>query len=82
MSKPDGGPAFPFTLQGPKISAYSGGMSLRDALAISALPAVINTAMTVGLKNRVDDSPEIKIGEIIARSTWEIADFMMAAREK
>jgi hypothetical protein len=79
----DGGPAFPFILQGPRISGDIQGMSLRDYFAASAL-------RTFGpLKEPVVGGGENFTGtwclirkEEIAQACYTMADAMLAERNK
>ena len=72
MSKPDGGPAFPHTLEirygnGNQGSSVYGGMSLRDWFAGQALNSIITGGFPV---------PNI------AKAAYEVADAMLAERSK
>lgn len=66
----DGGPAFPSFP-----SDYSGfGMSLRDRIAIAALPAIITVGAYV--------SNGETVSEAIARTSYQYADAMLKERTK
>lgn len=66
----DGGPAFP---QGESALTYtSTGMSLRDYFAAKVLPQVYASSVLAG-------SP---LQESIAQEAYEIADAMLAERER
>ncbi len=84
MAKPDGGPAFPASvaeIQG--IATHSGefalaGMSLRDYFAAKAMTALIDVESTADLgqgRCTFDHS-------VVAREAYQIADAMLAEREK
>jgi hypothetical protein len=66
-------------LQARELAANRTGMSLRDAAALAALPAII-TATSAG-----QHDPATKHGcrveEAMARDAWLIADAFIAARE-
>lgn len=66
----DGGPAFPHS------NPNYGGMSLRDAAALAALPAVIN-AFDPDMRH-VGETAE----QMFARLAFGVADAFIAAREK
>ena len=84
MSKPDGGSAFPRPLAkdaiGPSFSATE-GMTLRDYFAAAAMRGFMaGPAMTV-LAEAADES-KIDAQTFIVRNAYEIADAMLAERNK
>ena len=75
--KQDGGPAFPRSKLGDDCDYPFGqqdGMSLRDAAALAALPAIINVC-----KNDIPDPGET-FSEMFARKAFGCADAFIAAR--
>jgi len=67
----DGGPAFPLN------EPFKGsGMSLRDYFAAVSLPGVMETILA-GAKAGLSAGPTL-----VARAAYEIADAMLAEREK
>lgn len=69
----DGGPAFPIPSDGHTHGTES-GMSLRDAMAIAALPAVIRCCAA---DNRLANETQ---NQLFARKAFNIADAMISAR--
>ena len=80
MSVPDGGPAFPRPFSdtgerhGQRYEAAQAGLSLRDYFAAAALPAVIAARVANQVEDLVQDS--------IAEECYELADALLAARER
>ncbi len=87
MKKNDGGPIYPTdrAAWNNNPSDITPGMSLRDAMAIAALPAIVrlglanwgalnDSAIADGFIGRADD--------YIAKRAWVIADAMLAERDK
>lgn len=76
--KPDGGHAFPNIT--PDMNVDGGpGMTLRDYFAAKALPQVMHTQLRMALAGQsFEGSPEEKA----AKAAYEIADAMLAEREK
>jgi hypothetical protein len=75
----DGGPAFPRPAsdyrESSDLTAPQEGMSLRDAIAIAALPALVTNACI----DKVANSDPMMT---TARLAYEYADAMLAAREE
>lgn len=70
--KNNGGPAFPIETTA---TPYAPGMTLRDAAALAALPAIIHAFK--------HDTPYKKTKEqMFARMAWAVADAMLAERER
>lgn len=84
MSTPDGGPAFPVTLtyeregKPPEVETYS-GMTLRDWFAGQALGGIA----AVSYQLAADASAEVRgLHPAIAESAYEVADAMLAERDR
>lgn len=77
----DGGPAFPMTVQrwNDSLDGSRAGMSLRDAAALAALPAVI-AATSAGQHTPTKRSSDEPIRHAIARDAFAMADAFIAAR--
>lgn len=84
MSKADGGPAFPseprYMRDGETQDFYEGhyGMSLRDYFAAAALPECIRIASTVYYGH----PSELPWPPVACKAAYEVADAMLAEREK
>jgi hypothetical protein len=77
-----GGPAYPvvfrtMTPQGMMEMDFDPGMSLRDAAALAALPAIVGFIMPM---TKADDSQAAV--KIMAGAAYQIADALIAAREE
>lgn len=73
----DGGPAFPFAYQGPTTGPeFYYGMSLRDYFAAAALMGLMVSGIPA--KSRV--SPDL-FEEVVAQSSYKLADAMLLARQ-
>lgn len=75
MSKSDGGPAFPFILQGPKLDGDSHGMSLRDWFAGQALVGCLERMA------EVQGIGQATFPQNCATHAYRIADAMLEARK-
>lgn len=81
MTRPyDGGPAFPQSQIKPNSRGvlypdHMPGMSLRDAAALAALPAIIEACRRD--TREADETME----QMLARRAWVIADAFIEARE-
>ena len=88
MSVNDGGPAFPVVAStgDPRDGVYCrDGMSLRDYFAGQAIAGVIRSTVeadSAAVLSESADSSGLAIEQVIARSAYEIADAMLAVREK
>ena len=69
----DGGPAFPFILQGPRIEGDSQGMSLRDYFAAKAMHAMLNNDIR---REQMATCPNV------AKDAYRMANAMLAERER
>ena len=82
--KNDGGPAFPVSheWQDEKYAVRfpSGGMTLRDYFAAAALPGV--QSLVMGAMRNPKASDEILEPQLHARLAYEMADAMLAERDK
>ncbi len=77
-----GGPAYPvvfrtMTPQGMMEMDFDPGMSLRDAAALAALPAIVGFIMPM---TKADDSQAAV--KIMAGAAYQIADALIAARKE
>lgn len=76
MNRNDGGPAFPIQVSNSlEMNHPDMGMWIRDAAALAALPAAIQLAMQFNCK-------EASPAPTAARFAYELADAMIAEREK
>ena len=76
----DGGPAFPFTCQGPTTAPeIYYGMTLRDYFAGQAIIGIINNQDTL---QRASEVLGIPTDQIAATGAYEVADAMLLARTK
>lgn len=95
MSVNDGGPAFPHGPLGDTMHGEEGrvwhqfpagaGMTLRDYFAGQAIAGVIRSTVeadSAAVLSESADATGLAIEQVIARSAYEIADAMLAAREK
>ncbi len=82
MNTHDGGPAFPNVPDGAgdKWAQWDMGMSLRDYFAAKALPGVMQMVADGKHEPSVTDLP-IQQVDFIAKSSYEMADAMLKARE-
>ena len=69
----DGGNAYPVASD---VIGHSPGMSLRDAAALAALPAVVRACIPL------ECLPDETMEQMFARKAFAIADAFIAAREK
>lgn len=77
--KPDGGPAFPESIDHEGRVWHCPGMTLRDYFAGQALVGLIQHTKEIGCLARQGGE---KTDEYLAGSAYEIADAMIAEREK
>ena len=75
----NGGPAFPFILQGPKIEGDSQGMTLRDWFAGQALIGLLFNAETILKSSK--ESGNTATQELITAS-YELSDAMLKERKR
>ncbi len=71
----DGGPAFPDALR-------PGGMSLRDWFAGQALAGMTSNKEIGEQTSEYSERHDVEVGQTFARSAYEIADAMLAARKE
>lgn len=84
MERKDGGPAYPPNAGWRDDDPACRGMSLRDAFAMAALPAII-TATSAGQHWAGGNMPgkdEASMAERIAFDSYEVADAMLAQRDR
>lgn len=77
MKKNDGGPAHPHYYRDMHPS-----MSLRDAMAIAALPAIMTDIIKAIRDGATNVDPGITLAQLVARESYVYADAMIAEREK
>lgn len=88
MNVNDGGTAFPVVAStgDPRDGVYCrDGMSLRDYFAGQAIAGVIRSTVeadSAAVLSESADATGLAIEQVIARSAYEIADAMLAVREK
>jgi hypothetical protein len=80
MAKNDGGPAFPRTGYYPETDPEY-GMSLRDYFAGQALVALSGITLPEEMRKKLDASPG-GAPRAVAKTCYQIADEMLAARSK
>lgn len=91
MKKFDGGPAYPYNeLNQGDLSVYAqhAGMSLRDAIAIAALPICVTKFSSFGFtddelsKAGITRNDLMSRHEAVAKESYKYADAMLAERVK
>lgn len=88
MGKSDGGPAFPGQMPtgyDPRSGNFNEGMSLRDYFAAQAMLAHVQLCQLVATLWAADKMENVRIDQspaVIARGAYEIADAMLAERQK
>ncbi len=76
MPRYNGGPAFPNYKRVGEMEITEGGMSMRDYFATHAMQALITNPTIVRMY------PHEEIKSAIAQLSYEVADVMMAERDK
>jgi len=83
-----GGPAFPVIIGHNAFGqpVYAQGMTLRDAIAIAALPSILAVQdggiQSHGPRSHMSATSETRAGELWAEQAYQMADFMLAERAK